>query len=374
MMNIVITYDPRWEYKPEKQTPFWASLNTVEFVARLVENAGYNTMLVRADDTFEHSLRDIKRMHPRSLVFWLNEFMPARDGSDVFTQLIIEKAGLMHTGPNSIVLGVGLNKECSKNVFRKLNLPTPESLVVNMGDYSPIYQDINWEGFAFIKPLLEGGSKGIDKFSVINTCDQAALKEKVEQIHLRFNEPALVERFIGGLDAKEFSAPVLISDAGEIYALPILELDLNKVSYHPGNCNFLTQDFKEENRAKCKRIEDKSYLKIPAALDRETRERIHLDVTRIVNEIGCRDMARVDIRADSTGLYYIELNVNPGKNRFSYLMMAGYSLGLNYPEMISFILYQALLRYGIQPTKSLKALVAPVTSLFRKSVIREAKV
>jgi D-alanine-D-alanine ligase len=365
-MNIVITYDPRWEYKPEIQTPFWASLDTVDFVAGLLENAGDNTMLVRADDTFEDRLGDIKKTNPQSLVFWLNEFMPTRDGVDVFTLVTIEKAGFMHTGPNSTALGVGLNKETSKNVFRTLGLPTPESVAVYMGDYAPIYRDINWEGFAIIKPLLQGGSKGIDEFSVINTCDLASIKEKVEQIHLRFNEPALVERFIGGLEVKELSAPALISNAGDVSALPILELDLNKVSNPPGNCNFLTQAFKEENRAKCLKVEDKVYLKTPAVLDQEMTDRINSDVATIVNAVECKDMARVDIRWDSTGLNYIELNVNPGKNRFSYLMMAGYSLGLSYAEMISFIPYQALLRYGIKPTKQLERLVAPVTSLFKK--------
>jgi len=369
-MNIVITYDPRWEYKLEKQTPLWACLDTVDFLAGLLEDAGYNILLVRTDDSFENNLRDIKNTHPDTLVFWLNEFMQSGSGLDFFTLRTIEMVGLKHTGPSSSALSTGLNKEASKNIFRKLSLPTPESVVVNMGDYSPIYQDINWEGFAFIKPLLQGGSKGIDEFSVININDRDALKEKVEQIHLRFNEPAIVERYIGGLDTKELSAPVLISNTNRLIELPILELDLNKVSKHPGSFQFLTQDFKEENRAKCKRIEDKYYLKLPAALDRETSERIHLNVARIVNAVGCKDMARVDIRWDSTGLYYIELNVNPGKNRFSYLMMAGYSLGLNYSEMISLIPYQALLRYGIQPTKKLEKLVTPVTSYFEKVSIQ----
>jgi D-alanine-D-alanine ligase len=171
------------------------------------------------------------------------------------------------------------------------------------------------------------------------------------------------------LEVKELSAPVLISNAGDVYALPILELDLNKVSNPPGSYNFLTQSFKEQNRAKCLKVEDKIYLKVPAVLNQEMIDRINPDVATIVNAVGCRDMARVDIRWDSSGLYYIELNVNPGKNKFSYLMMAGYSLGLSYAEMISFIPYQALLRYGIQPTKQLERLVAPVTSLFEKEIV-----
>jgi len=94
-------------------------------------------------------------------------------------------------------------------------------------------------------------------------------------------------------------------------------------------------------------------------------------VARIVNTVGCKDMARVDIRADSTGLHSIELNVNPGKNKFSYLMKSTYSLGLEYSEIISFIPYQALLRNGIQPAKKLEELVAPITSYFETDLAFE---
>ena len=75
-------------------------------------------------------------------------------------------------------------------------------------------------------------------------------------------------------------------------------------------------------------------------------------------------MARVDIRCDPTDLYYIEVNVNPGKDRFnSYLPRSAYSLGLDYPEIIAFIPYQAMLRYGLEPPKKLAELVKPVMAL-----------
>ena len=70
------------------------------------------------------------------------------------------------------------------------------------------------------------------------------------------------------------------------------------------------------------------------------------------------------MRGDSTGLYYIEVNVNPGKNRFSYLTASAYSLGLDYPEIIAFIPYQAMLKYGLEPPRELEELVKPVMALF----------
>ena len=75
-------------------------------------------------------------------------------------------------------------------------------------------------------------------------------------------------------------------------------------------------------------------------------------------------MTRVDMRGDSTGLYYIEVNVNPGKNRFSYLTTSAYSLGLDYPEIVAFIPCQAMLRVGLEPPRELEELVEPVMALF----------
>lgn len=373
-MNIVLSYDPRWENKPEDITPYWASLDTVDYIAGLMEDLGYSTLLIKADDRFEDNLREIKRSHPSSLVFWLNEFMPPNSGWDRFTVSIIEKVGLMRTGPPATVLGVGLDKEATKNVIRKLGLSTPESIVIYPGYVPENFQEIYGDDFVIIKPLLQGGSKGIDQSSVLNTKDIDLIRSKIEEIHLRFNEPALIEKYIGGDDVREFSVPILISNTGKIAKLPIIEIDLNQISIPFDKFRFMTQSFKQEKRAACKTIEEKSYLKIPAALSPDDILGIYSDVERIAKKIGCVDMTRADVRANSTGLYYIEVNANPGKNKFSYLMMSAYSLGLDYSEIIGLIPYQALLRYGEKPSKNLQQLVKPINELFKAQKALRKKV
>ena len=357
-MKIVLTYDPRWAYTPEDQTPLWASLDTVEYVAGLLEDTDNTVLLVKADNTLEFRLEEVMNKHSEPLVFWLNNFMPTDSGKDVPTIGFIEKVGIMHTGPSSEAQAIGRNKEATKAVFRRLGLPTPESYVVCPGDYSPIYPNGHWDGYVIVKPLLRGGSRGLDEFSIVRADDFESIRARVERLHHEFDEPALVERHIGGESAKEFTVPMFISFDGRIAELPIVEMDLSQMPVAQGRFRFLTRDIK---------CGEKYYLKIPAELPPEIIRGIHSDVGRIIREIGCRDMTRVDMRGDSTGLYYLEVNVNPVKNRISYLTTSAYSLGLDYPEIVAFVPYQAMLKYGLEPPKKLEELVKPVMALFDTS-------
>jgi D-alanine-D-alanine ligase len=353
-IKIVLTYDPRWEYTPEGRIPFWSSLDTVDYVAGVLKDTISPVLLLKADDTIEPRLNEIKNKFSKPLAFWLNEFMPTKSGKDIFTVSVLEKTGIIHTGPGSRALGVGLDKEATKDVFRQLGLPTPESYVVYPGDHSPIRNNKPWEGHVIIKPLLQGNSRGIDEYSVFLASDLQSIIERVEMLHYEFDEPVLIEKYIGGPEAGEYTVPMFISHDGKIAGLPITEVDLNQIPAAQGKFRFLTNDIKDE----------KYYLKIPAEIPPEMVVRIYSDVGRIIKEIGCKDMIRVDIRCDSTGLYYIEVNVNPGKNRFSYLTNSAYSLGLEYSGIIAFIPYQAILKYGLEPPEKLEKLVEPVMALF----------
>ena len=356
-MEIVVTYDPRWKYTVEGRTPFWASIDTVEYVEGLLKRMDNTVLLVKTDAVFERRLRKIKKKFPMPVVFWLNEFMPTDSGKDGFTVSVIEKVGLPHTGSSSKALSLGLDKETTKDVFRILGLPTPESYVVYSDDYSPIYQN-QWDCYVIIKPLLQGNSRGMDEFSVVCAEDSASIRERVERLHREFDELVLIEKYIGGENAKELTVPMFINHSGRIAELPITEIDLSKIPVAQGKFRFLTHEIKDE----------KYYLKIPAELPPEIIRRIYSDIRRIIKEIDCRDMTRVDIRFDNSGMYYIEVNVTPGKNKFSYLTESAYSLGLSYREIIAFIPYQAMLKYKLKPPRKLEELVKPIMALFNTPV------
>jgi D-alanine-D-alanine ligase len=359
-MDIVLAYDPRWDYIPEGHTTYWESLDTVEYVAELLRKTGNTVMPVVTDDSFESRLKETMNQHPGALVFWLNEFVPMDPGATPlvgrpFIVSVLENLGLMHTGPGSAALAIGLDKEATKDVFRKLGLLTPESYVVHPGDFRPIYQHGQWHCPVIIKPLLHGGSIGIDQFSVVPDDDFSTIRERAERIHKELGEPALVERYIGGENAREFSVPVLLSNDGRVGELPIIEIDLSHSALAHGEFRYLAYSSKRKE----------GFIQIPAELPSGVTGKLYSDAGRISREVGCRDMTRIDLRYDSTGYYYIEVNVNPGKDRLHcYLPASAQSLGLDHESLIALIPYQAMLRYGLTPPRELTELVQPVMALF----------
>ncbi len=365
-MVIILSYDSHWEYANAEQKASargvsWESLDTVDFVAEMLRDTGSTVLPVKTDDAFEFRLTNILKKHPGALLFWLNEFMPTNPGRNLtvarpFTVSLAEKMGMMHTGPGSQALGIGLDKGATKDVLRRLGLPTPESYVVNPGDYSPIDQHSGWEGYVIIKPLLHGDSISIEADSVVDADDVGSIQDRVAAIHQAFDEPALVERYIEGEGTREFTISMLIAHDERTAALPITEIDLSRLPAAQGKFKFLTHAIKEKKN---------DYLKIPAQLPPEVTRRMIADAGRIIREMGCRDMVRIDLRVDAAGWHYLEVNVNPGKTRFSsYLTASAYSSGLDYPAIIAFIPYQAMLRYGLEPPRELEELVKPILALF----------
>ncbi len=362
-MDIILTYDPRWDYIPEGHSTYWESLDTVDYVTELLRKTGNTVLPIVTDDAFQSRLTETIGQHPGALVFWLNEFVPTDPGATPlvgrpFIVSVLENLGLMHTGPGSAALAIGLDKEATKDVFRKLGLLTPESYVVPPGDFSPIYEHGQWHCPIIIKPLLHGGSIGIDESSVVPDDDFDAIRERAERIHHELGEPALVERYIGGENAREFSVPVLLSNDGRVGELPIIELDLSHSALAHGEFRYLAYSSKRKE----------GFLKMPAALPPDITKRLYAEAGTICREMGCRDMVRIDLRHDATGYYYIEVNVNPGKDRLHcYLPASAHSVGLDHDSLIALIPYQAMLRYGLTPPRELTELVQPVMALFDAS-------
>jgi D-alanine-D-alanine ligase len=86
----------------------------------------------------------------------------------------------------------------------------------------------------------------------------------------------------------------------------------------------------------------------PARLDKETEEKIKTIALKCHEILGCQDMSRTDIRLSKDNTpYVLEVNPLPGLDpeESNFPMMAK-AAGIDYAEVINFILESAFRRYA----------------------------
>ncbi len=105
---------------------------------------------------------------------------------------LLELLGVPYTGSPPLALGLCQHKGLAKAVLRTNGIPTP--------DYQILRHIDEWAGGLtyplFVKPVREDGSVGITKACFVQ--DAAALKRRVEYLLTRYQQPALVERYMAG--------------------------------------------------------------------------------------------------------------------------------------------------------------------------------
>jgi D-alanine-D-alanine ligase len=91
-------------------------------------------------------------------------------------------------------------------------------------------------------------------------------------------------------------------------------------------------------------------FEVPAQVDEALERELRRVARRAFEALGCRDVARVDLRLDEHGrVHFIECNPLPGLSPgFSDLCVVAEAAGLRYHELIAAILEPALRRLRAQ--------------------------
>jgi D-alanine-D-alanine ligase len=180
-----------------------------------------------------------------------------------------------------------------------------------------------------VKPLAEGTGKGIEAASKIT--NRGALREVCRRLIDRYNQPALVERFLPG---REFTVGILGTGAeaeviGTLQVVLLADAESDVYSY--------------ANKEHCEEVLDCRLVR--SADDRQVAaaERIALEAWRLV---GGRDGGRVDLRCDEAGQPQImEINPLAGLHpTHSDLPMLWTALERDYVELIGRIVESATFR------------------------------
>ncbi len=328
-MKIGIAYDLKNDFsidegRPDDWLEEYDSEHTIQAVQDEIEALGHDAIPLGGGRSF------LKRIGtaPVDLVFNLAEGSKGRN-RETHIPALLEMLEIPYTNSDPLTLALTLDKEMAKRVVMSEGIPTPAfKLIKNAMDTEHI--DLPFP--LFVKPAYEGSSKGIGFHSRVN--NKEALRHEVHRLLGTYGTPVLVETFLPG---KEFTVGILGN--GFPYVLGMMELTPSEGSVE----NFI---YSVTMKRECyQRVQYRCPPDVPPSLFCRIEE-VALDSYRV---LGCRDVARIDIRLDEHGTpHFLEANPLPGLTPgYSDLVILADFMGLAYRQLIDAILCHAFERYGI---------------------------
>lgn len=234
-----------------------------------------------------------------------------RGGEDGTVQGLLETLGVAYTGSGVLASALAMDKLRTKQLWRGLNLSTPEFEVLSAtSDWQEI---VDRFGRVMVKPAHEGSSVGMAKVSSAEELKAAYFAAE------KFDAVVLAERCITGA---EFTVAIL---GGR--ALPAIGLETDHVFYDY-NAKYIASDTR--------------YL-CPCGLSAEKEAELQALALAAFNSVGCRGWGRVDVMQDAAGKFYLlEVNTVPGMTSHSLVPMAAQAAGLDFNRLVATILAESL--------------------------------
>jgi D-alanine-D-alanine ligase len=294
---------------------------TVERVAAALEKGGHT---VEVFDGNMHVIEQLRLFMPKviagdrpGMVF---NMAYGIQGVSRYTHLpaMLEMLGVPYVGSNPMAHGLALDKVIAKIVFKNAGLPTP-------GFWNFATPDDQFEDLRFpviVKPKMEAVSFGI---TVVD--NEADLRDAVAKIIERFQQHVLVEEFVAG---REFAVGLLGNRDPEV--LSIVEIDLEG---DPHAIQSAGDKLSKPREKIC-----------PAELSGEKANELRALVKRAFTSLELYDFARVDVRMDADGNFYLlEINSMASLGSTGTYVHAAQIAGYSYDELVNRILDVAAVRY-----------------------------
>jgi D-alanine-D-alanine ligase len=238
---------------------------------------------------------------------------------------ILEMLGIPYVGSSPDTHGIALDKLITKIILRQKGLPTPNFDILDNPD-SKLGEELRYP--LIVKPKNEAVSYGL---RVVH--NEAELREGVEAIYEKFQQPTLVEEYIQG---REINVGLLGNNPNQ--ALPPVELDFGE-----GEAIFTYEDKTHRSGREIGKI-------CPAPLSEKETERLQNLAVDAFNALGCYDFARVDFRLDHQGEPYIlEINSMASLGKGGSYVYAASKIGLDYDALVNRIVEVTSQRYFSTP-------------------------
>ncbi len=207
---------------------------------------------------------------------------------------LIERMGFKHTGASADSIELCINKPDCKETLQHFGIPTPHYQVFEKAE-----GEFRLEFPVIVKPSVEDASMGIDLCSVVGNRED--LFKRIAYIIEEYEQPAMVEQFIGG---RELAVAMWGNKTIEI--LPIAEDDFSAIPNPLEHLLTYESKWKPESP-----YFQNIPARIPAALTGKEEQVVRKVAQDSFRAVGLRDLGRVDIRFDNGIPYVIDINELP---------------------------------------------------------------
>lgn len=330
-MNIGIAFDLKADFEsskpadaPDDLLEEYDSVGTVDAIERALASRGHRVRRLGGG----RRLLSAMLVDPPDVVFNIAEGRGSRS-REAHVPALAEMLGVPCTHSDPLTMAVTLDKAMAKRIVSSAGIPTPRFVVVE--DASAL-ERVEMPFPLFAKPLFEGSSMGIRKRSRI--ADVSELHDRAGQLLRDYREPVLIEEFCGGA---EFTVG-LIGNGENARVIATMEVEPLLVP---------TEEFvySLEVKRNPNWAEEVAY-NVPPKRPRAEIERVEKVALDAYRALGCRDIARIDVRCDIAGTpKFIECNPLPGvAPGWSDLAIMWDRIGKTYDQLVLAILDETCAR------------------------------
>jgi D-alanine-D-alanine ligase len=240
-----------------------------------------------------------------------------RYGEDGTIQGLLELLNLPYTGSGVLASALAIDKIVTKQVWISKGLATPEfEELTAHSDWNAVVKHLGLP--LIVKPANEGSSLGLTKVKSVDDLPAAF------QLAAGLDKKVIAETCIVG---DELTCP-LVGQGNSAEALPVIKIIPPQANY-----DFHNKYFSDETRYLC-----------PTGLATEVNERVQELALAAYKALGCRTWGRADVMLDQkTGKpYLLEMNTSPGMTSHSLVPMAAKAAGIEYADLVLWLLSQTL--------------------------------
>ena len=242
-----------------------------------------------------------------------------RYGEDGTIQGLLELLNLPYTGSGVLASALSIDKIATKQIWLSNGLATP--------DFEELTANSDWNAVAkhlglplIVKPANEGSSLGLTKVKSVDELPAAY------QLAAGLDKKVIAETCIIG---DELTCP-LVGEGVNAEALPVIKIIPPQANY-----DFHNKYFSDETQYLC-----------PTGLADEVNTAVQKLALAAYRALGCSTWGRADVMLDEkTGKpYLLEMNTSPGMTSHSLVPMAAKAAGIEYADLVLWLLSQTLVK------------------------------